>query len=265
MLAQLPLCIAAIAGGVVFVLGHVRCDQRQVGDEAGERLLWPVVRAIAPVLAIVAVSVVPQMVAVLARSVPQAAAVLPASSFWRDGDFVRRLTETFLLAALFCAICVLLKANGVGRRDGWRLVRRGVTLKMTALIVGVCVLKGLLDTPGTVKPVAVFLGSTGLPVPAVVGVLTFVVGMLLGYTLGFVAICYVMLKPMLMLAGGGLNYPLAAFAFATGFLGVLLSPVHLCLALSREHFDARWGGLYKKLAWPSALVFLMALLMLLWA
>ena len=70
---------------------------------------------------------------------------------------------------------------------------------------------------------------------------------------------------MMRLPDGGLNYPLAAFAFGIGFLGVLLSPVHLCLVLSREHFDATWRGSYKRLLPPAILVFAVACLMLIWA
>jgi hypothetical protein len=36
-------------------------------------------------------------------------------------------------------------------------------------------------------------------------------------------------------------------AFAAGFIGVLLSPVHLCLALTRDYFHADWAPLYRLL------------------
>ena len=31
------------------------------------------------------------------------------------------------------------------------------------------------------------------------------------------------------------------------FAGVLISPVHLCLALTREYFQAQWGRVYRSL------------------
>jgi len=34
------------------------------------------------------------------------------------------------------------------------------------------------------------------------------------------------------------------FVFASGFAGVLLSPVHLCLLLSNQYFGARLSGVY---------------------
>jgi len=264
MLAQSPLSLAAIVGGVVFLLRRVPHHQRSVGDEAGERSLLPVVKAIAPVLVVIFAAIIPQGFAIVAKNFPDAAGYLPGGARWEEKEFVRWTTELLMLAALFGVILVLLVANRIGRAESWRLIRRGVTLRMTALIVGVCVMKEVLTVSGTVEPIAAFLRATGLPAPVVIGCLLFLVGMLLGYTFGFVAICYPMLKPMLM-TDGALNYPLVSFAFAMGFLGVMLSPVHLCLVLAREHFDADWGGVYKKLLGPAALVFLTALLLLLWA
>jgi hypothetical protein len=265
MVAQAPLCLAAIVAGVLLLLQSVPHHQRRLGDEAGRRRLAPVLGAIAPVLVIVAAALIPQALGLAAKMSPATAAVLPGGERWASKSFLRWATEMSMLTALLGVIVVLLRAHRVGRRETWALVRQGVTLKMTALVLGVCVLKGVLDASGTVRPIAVFLQSTGLPGPVVIGSIVFVVGMLLGYTLGFVAICYPMLHAMLVLPDGSLNYPLAAFAFGMGFMGVLLSPVHLCLVLSREHFDARWGGVYRKLLPPAAVMIATACLLLLWA
>ncbi len=265
MLVQSPLCIAAIVGGVVFLLRRVPRHQRRVGEDAGARSVMPVVKAIAPVLAVILAAAIPQMLAMVAKNFPQAAHILPFGSWWGDKDFIRLATETSMLAALFCVIYVLFKANHIRRREGWQILRQGVTLQMTALVVSVCVLKGVIESSGMIEPIAIFLRLTGLPEYVVIGSVVFVVGVLLGYTFGFVASCYPILEGMLRLPGGELNYPLAAFAFAMGFLGVLISPVHLCLVLAREHFDAEWRGIYKALLPPCALVFLTAVLMLLWA
>ncbi len=44
-----------------------------------------------------------------------------------------------------------------------------------------------------------------------------------------------------------------ALAFSGGFLGVLLSPLHLCLSLTRDYYKAEWGPNYRMLA-PSVAV-----------
>jgi hypothetical protein len=264
MLAQSPLSAAAILGGVLFLLKRVPHHQRGVGDAAGRRSVLPVVKTVVPVVIVIVAAMVPQALASVVRNIPDAAAWIPGGARWEDKGFVRVATELMMLAALFGVIATLLLANRVGWAGSRRVIRAGITLKMTALVVGVCMMREVMSASGAVEPIAVFLRSTGLPAPVVIGSVVFVIGMLLGYTLGFVAICYPMLQSMLTI-DGALNYPLAAFAFAMGFLGVMLSPVHLCLVLTREHFGAQWGGVYRRLLAPTALVFLAALLLLLWA
>jgi len=61
------------------------------------------------------------------------------------------------------------------------------------------------------------------------------------------------------LAGGtAIHYGRLAFAYAGGELGVLLSPVHLCLLLSRDYFKADFGRVYRGLVPLVALLGLVA-------
>jgi hypothetical protein len=46
--------------------------------------------------------------------------------------------------------------------------------------------------------------------------------------------------------------------FVGCFSGILLSPLHLCLALTREYYGAEWGDLYKRIVPAVALVIAVA-------
>ncbi|MCX6568207.1 MAG: DUF401 family protein, partial [Candidatus Aminicenantes bacterium] len=46
----------------------------------------------------------------------------------------------------------------------------------------------------------------------------------------------------------------------SGFVGILLSPAHLCLALTADYFKAEMRDVYRILVWPVAAVFGAALL-----
>jgi len=73
-----------------------------------------------------------------------------------------------------------------------------------------------------------------------------------GLTIAFVGITFPFLLPLM---GGMSPEPgLVAFAFASGFAGVMLSPVHLCLVLTREYFGADFAQVYHRLLLPSLLV-----------
>ena len=51
-----------------------------------------------------------------------------------------------------------------------------------------------------------------------------------------------------------------SFAFAAGFLGVLLSPVHVCLVLTREYFKADLWGMYKMMLPACVIIFAAAVI-----
>jgi hypothetical protein len=46
--------------------------------------------------------------------------------------------------------------------------------------------------------------------------------------------------------------------FTGCFSGILVSPLHLCLALTREYFGAQWGYLYRKILPAVTLVIVVA-------
>jgi hypothetical protein len=49
----------------------------------------------------------------------------------------------------------------------------------------------------------------------------------------------------------------------SGFVGILLSPAHLCLFLTLDYFRADIRETYKILVWPALVIFLAAFLVLL--
>jgi hypothetical protein len=81
------------------------------------------------------------------------------------------------------------------------------------------------------------------------------------HTLCFLSIrCFPLLSPIIVGNAVHLNY--AVFAFAGGFGGMLLSPLHLCLALTKDYFQAQWGPLYRMLVPSVAVVTVTAVLLL---
>ena len=52
-----------------------------------------------------------------------------------------------------------------------------------------------------------------------------------------------------------------AFAFASGFTGVMFSPVHMCFVLTGEYFKADRGVIYRYMIVPSSMVMLTAVVM----
>jgi len=88
----------------------------------------------------------------------------------------------------------------------------------------------------------------------------FFAGFLTGVNQAYVAISFPLLLPYINLQSPNMVYIL--IAYTSGFAGVLLSPAHLCLILTKDYFKAKFPGVYKLLIPPVFIVYLLMLLYL---
>ena len=94
----------------------------------------------------------------------------------------------------------------------------------------------------------------GIPEIVAVVALPMLVGIMSGITVAFVGISFPILLPILAPAGV-VSPSMVALAYLSGFIGVLFSPLHLCLIFSAEYFKANLGGVYRKLYVPLMALF----------
>ncbi|OGW56815.1 MAG: hypothetical protein A2Z09_05725 [Nitrospirae bacterium RBG_16_43_8] len=141
-----------------------------------------------------------------------------------------------------------------GLKDVVRAVKHGLSLDVIMLIAGIMIFKEIMEASGAVKNLSEFLRVEGIPVAPLLFMLPFVSGLLTGLTVGFVGSTF----PLILSITGESSAAIISFAFASGFLGVLLSPVHICLVLTREYFKADMWGVYKKIIPAASIVFLVA-------
>ncbi len=139
-------------------------------------------------------------------------------------------------------------------KDIIRVLKHGLSTDVILLILGVMLFKETMETSGAVKNLSGFLTSKGIPFTPILFLLPFVTGLLTGITVGFVGSTF----PLILSLNGGASISVISFAFASGFIGVLLSPVHICLVLTREYFKADMWGVYKKIIPAGAIVFFVA-------
>jgi integral membrane protein (TIGR00529 family) len=135
-------------------------------------------------------------------------------------------------------------------REVLATLRKGFSLDVIVLIVGVMLFKTTMEESGAVGALSAYFTSKGIPLMPMLFMLPFVTGILTGITVGYVGAAF----PLLMSLSGGGTFASIAFAFASGFVGVLLSPVHVCLVLTKEYFKADMGGIYRRTLPASALV-----------
>jgi hypothetical protein len=134
----------------------------------------------------------------------------------------------------------------------WTTLRESVSIRMLLMVAGILVFQETLRISGSLPGISAFFAASGLPVFLIVAVLPFLTGFMTGMTIAYVGITFPLLLPLM---GDGALFPgLLALAFGSGFAGVMLSPLHLCLVLTREYFNADITKVYRLLWLPSLLV-----------
>ncbi len=132
----------------------------------------------------------------------------------------------------------------------------GVELLLTvAIVMG---FKKVLESTHSIPAVSEALSSFGIPLWLIAMFVPFLVGLMTGVTIAPIGIGFPILIPLLRAHPDYLYYMM--LAFAGGICGVLLSPLHLCLVLTREYFKADWKGVYRLLWFPVASILLAGLL-----
>ncbi|WP_156802637.1 DUF401 family protein [Coprothermobacter platensis] len=124
------------------------------------------------------------------------------------------------------------------------LTKEALKWKMLAVIPAVYFFAAVLTATGGDKAVASSLAAMHLPNIIFFIVLPFAISLITGLTQAGVGTAL----PLLM----GLTTPsnrvaMLNLAFVFAFAGVMASPTHLCLILSRDYFQAKAGALYNKL------------------
>ncbi|MBN1504915.1 MAG: DUF401 family protein, partial [Candidatus Eisenbacteria bacterium] len=161
-----------------------------------------------------------------------------------------------LLAVLLTAILLILILTRTGPRTFARLAWQSFSPSCISVVVGVMGFKEIMTAGGVVSVFPSILGALHIPSVLVIFFIPMIVGLLTGITQAFVGVAYPVVMPFISAADSPLDA--ATLAFAGGFLGVLLSPVHLCLILTYQFFKARLGGVYRLMIFPVVFVAVVA-------
>ncbi len=225
---QWPLFVAALAGGVLFGLVGIRAAQ-PTGDARPHRR---------------------ETLTLLLQSIwPIAVVLLLAIALKVD-----------LILSLLATIALLVAVHRLQPRQLWDLARR-MPLGVVPIIVGAMIFRRVLETSSAVEVVSESLTGLGIPLAVIVFAVPFVPGLLTGLSVAAFAIGFPIVLPLCGPDVVGSGYGL--LAFTGGMVGLMLSPMHLCLALTRVYFQAEWGGIYRRLV-PAAGLMAVAAGLVLW-
>lgn len=230
ILAQYPLTLAAIAAGFIFCMGRGSSPPPSQHFKPRKKTeLAKEIRALFfstwPILAIILLVLI---------------------------------FKVELLLAILAIVLIVLASSKI---KGYKILlpfKKSLSLSMIGLIISVMVFKRMFEVSGAFSVIPTIFSHWGLSPLIILFFAPFLAGLLTGMTSASVGIAFPLLLPLMVKSQPNLTY--AMFAYAGGFAGVLLSPFHLCLIVTREYFKADFKKLYKLLFLPVTFVVLVALL-----
>lgn len=158
------------------------------------------------------------------------------------------------------ALGVVLMVLIVLRRYPLRNIGHTLTEPMTRRIVfltwGIMAFKEVLQYSAAAEQLSSTIAAYNIPAVLIAVTLPVAIGLLTGVVQACIGISF----PMLV----GLVEPSGAYvmlAYAAGVIGVMLSPVHLCLILTIDYFRAYFVSAYKRLILPNMLVLVASLVL----
>jgi hypothetical protein len=129
---------------------------------------------------------------------------------------------------------------------------------VTLNVVGVVVFKSFIENTGGIPQMVQFFTQHNFPIIVIITVAPFLVGLFSGMGIVPIGVTFPLIIP---LAKDGNFYSTIMLAYACGFMGVMLSPAHLCLVVSNQYFDADIREVYRLLAIPVISIIIVALVL----
>lgn len=223
-LLQAPLSLVAAGAGYWFLLRRIPVGKNDHADGHERSTLGRLVGLLSPILVVVCCYACTQLLAP------------------RIGATNRYVP---MMIGLLCAVLFLQWRRPLDGAAWRRILLSPRPVKLAALIAVIRIYGAFVEArlPGgtaVVEQMRAELHTLGIPTWAMVVLIPFFSGITTGIAVGFVGASF---PVVLSLVGDGapLDVRMAAtvMAYASGFMGMMLSPVHVCLIVTSEHFRTR--------------------------
>ncbi len=134
------------------------------------------------------------------------------------------------------------------------IIKHALQPKIVFLLIAVMYFKYLLQSTGAVETLPRAILELNLPIVLVITTTPFLVGLMTGISFAYVGMTFPLLLPFFT------GFDKIALAYLSGYMGMLFSPVHLCLVFSAEYYKAELGRVYRKMLIPAVLLFVTGVL-----
>ncbi len=140
------------------------------------------------------------------------------------------------------------------------IIKNDIDLGVVILIVGIMIFQRMLQVSGGIEIVPEAFAKLGIHPFIVLFIIPFFIATMTGIGIAALGIGLPVLLPIIIVQVET-NLYYAMLAFTGSFSGVMISPMHLCLAVTKNYFKADMGKIYKILILPLIIVTLSALVL----
>ncbi len=160
-----------------------------------------------------------------------------------------------IIYSLLTAIIMVIIWKAIPYNEIINMIKGSFSFNLIILVFGVIFFRNMMEASGGFSEIIQIIENLGISPWIVVAVLPLVTGILTGMVLPMVSISFPVIIGFIG-TGVDVQWALFSLAFGFGFSGVMLSPLHLCLLLTIDHFKADFNKTYKLLIIPQAILLL---------
>jgi len=158
------------------------------------------------------------------------------------------LFKVELAIAIAVSFVALLVVARPPRASVVRALKKGLSYKLIFLIFGILSFQTCLDLSGAIGSLQQLSIDYNLPPELIIIVVCFASGLLTGMYAAYVALSYTLLAGFLYQPV--INPSHIFLAMLSGYIGMMLSPTHLCLIVTNEYFHSDLLKVYRCIVIP---------------
>ena len=234
-LYQLPLSVGAVVAGVLFVLPVLPVAADGESRES-QNLSWAFFRPLAPIT----------MVLSLMFGLQGLAQIYGHFS----GTSIPLTQHLSMILALSAGIVYLKRECGAGFKQLSSITYKSGAFNIVLMVFAIMAFKGILHESHTINGIRSELQSFRIPETFVIALLPLIAGLVTGIAVGFVGSSFPLV--VTLMPPDEPVIPFVVLAYGFGFLGMMLSPVHLCFLVTQEYFHTNALDSYKQFWKPAA-------------
>jgi len=235
MVTMMPMTLLSVLAGAVFILQPIRNERVPEKRRVSFKAVREFVLEIMPILIVILVIIFLGGVTAVMN---------------RLGFHLKIPGSVSILPGLLASLCWVCRTNRIpfGRIKN-AVLDKGL-LPLLLLLLTIMIFKSTLIESRAVLQIRDELIAYRIPLTLVVMFIPFISGLVTGVAVGFVGTSFPLVISMFPSHSLFEYLSYAALAYTFGYMGMMLSPVHLCFLVTKDYYRADMMKSYRRLILP---------------